>query len=146
MMFMMIEKQQMIRESQKDQTQSPVRVAIGLATRVPKKVARRLMESCRPMAMAKFCVRNHLDKIDSCMVTIRPEPIPKMTRPATIKPKESYLAAMPVNKLPMMTIKLTASVPQTEPKISIKIPPKMGKMVLIIETEEEITPYRVLSI
>lgn len=80
------------------------------------------------------------------MVTIRPEPIPKMTRPATIKPKESYLAAMPVNKLPIMTIKLTASVPQTEPKISIKIPPKMGKMVLIIETEEEITPYRVLSI
>jgi hypothetical protein len=43
-------------------------------------------------------------------------------------------------------MKLIASVPQTEPKISIKIPPAIGKMVLMIETAAETIPYCVLVI
>lgn len=41
----------MMNESQNDHTQSLVSATIDPAAMVPKKVASRLMESCRPMAI-----------------------------------------------------------------------------------------------
>lgn len=136
----MIEKPQMIKESQNAHTQSSVRSAMGCATSVPKNDASLLIESCKPIAMASDCVRNHFESKDSCIVTIRPLPIPKITRPTTINGKDVYFAARAVSKLPMMTNRLTTKVPQTEPNMSIKKPPAMGKIVLIMETDDDSTP------
>ena len=69
-----------------------------------------------------------------------------MIRPTIISGKEANCAAKAVSKLPKMTRPLTTMVPQTEPKRSKNIPPTIGNIVLIIETDDDNTPYRVLSI
>jgi hypothetical protein len=40
---------------------------------------------------------------------------------------------------------LAISVPQTAPNVSTNVPPAIGIKVLIIETDEDRTPYLVLS-
>jgi len=79
------------------------------------------------------------------MVTIKPLPIPKTTRATTIRAYDSNLAARAVRREPRIIMKLMARVPQTEPNISINIPPAIGKIVLMIETEAEMIPYWVLE-
>lgn len=79
------------------------------------------------------------------MVTIKPLPMPKMTLPTTMSANDWILAAMAVSKHPMITNALTASVPHAEPNASMKKPPAIGKMVFIMDTEDDKTPYRVLS-
>lgn len=145
MIFIIIEKPHRMNASQNAQTQSFMRSAIGTLTRVPKNVDRRLMESCMPMARARYFVRNHLDKRDSCIVTIKPLPIPNTTCDTIISGNDSTLAATAVSKLPSAIIKLITIVPQTVPNVSMKKPPRMGNTVLMIDTADDRTPYRVFS-
>lgn len=55
------------------------------------------------------------------------------------------LAAIAVSKQPIMTNALTARVPHADPNASMKKPPAIGKMVFMIDTQDDKTPYRVLS-
>lgn len=80
------------------------------------------------------------------MVAIRPLPMPKMTLPTIMRAKDWISAAIAVSKQPTMTKPLTARVPHDEPNASMKKPPAMGKIVFMIDTLEDKTPYRVLSI
>ena len=137
---MIMEKPQRIKDNQKGHTQLPVRAANGFAANVPRNEASWLTDNWIPIAIERLWVRNHFDSKDSCIVTINPLPIPKITRPATMRGKDVNRPAKAVRSEPVMMHKLTPKVPHTDPNLSIKMPPAIGKMVLTMDTEAETTP------